>query len=58
MARDVLDLGVARWHDGGRTAALEAWRLAGTAAPQTGNAVWQEIALRLTQPQPEDAWGW
>jgi hypothetical protein len=57
-ARELLDLGVARWHAGDRDGARAAWRHAAQAPDWTGNHAWRVVALRLLQDQPDDVWGW
>ncbi|MFI1990820.1 hypothetical protein [Actinoplanes sp. NPDC020271] len=57
-AREVLDLGVARWHTGDRAGARTAWDHAAAAPDGTANHTWREVARRLLQDQPDDPWGW
>lgn len=58
IAREVLDLGVARWHTGDRAGARSAWERAAEAPDWTANHAWRKVALRLLQDQPADPWGW
>ncbi len=58
IAREVLDLGVARWHAGDRAAARAAWERAAAAPDWTANHAWRDVARRLLRDQPADPWGW